>query len=92
MKFAGYDQIVIDGRSRQPVYLFIADDRVELRPAQDLWGTDVCQATDAIQKAHSEATQVAAIGQAAEHGVRFAGVFVNRHRAAARTGMGAVMA
>ncbi len=92
MKFAGYDQIVIEGRSRQPAYLFIADNHVELRPAQQLWGADVCETTSAIQRDAGEQVQVAAIGQGAENGVRFAGVFVNRHRAAARTGMGAVMA
>ncbi len=92
MKFAGYDQIVVEGRSPGPAWLFIADDRVELRTAEHLWGTDVCEATEAIQRATGDAVQVAAIGQGAENGVRFAGVFVNRHRAAARTGMGAVMA
>jgi len=92
MKFAGYDQVAIEGRSREPVYLLVADGHVELRPARALWGTDVCEATAAIQEAAGDAVQVAAIGQGAENGVRFAGVFVNRHRAAARTGMGAVMA
>jgi aldehyde:ferredoxin oxidoreductase len=92
MKFAGYDQIVIEGRSRHPVYLLVEDAHVELRAAGPLWGTDVCEATSAIQQAVGDAAQVATIGQGAENGVRFAGVFVNRHRAAARTGMGAVMA
>jgi aldehyde:ferredoxin oxidoreductase len=93
MKFAGYDQIVIEGRAQRPVYLAIRDDRVELRRAEDLWGQDVWQTTAAIQSELGDAdVQVAAIGQGAEHGVRFAGVFVNLNRAAARTGMGAVMA
>jgi len=93
MKFAGYDQIVIEGRADRPVYLAIRDECVELRPATDLWGQDVWQATAAIQSELADPdVQVAAIGEGAERGVRFAGVFVNLNRAAARTGMGAVMA
>lgn len=93
MKFAGYDQIVIEGRASHPVYISITDDRVALRRADALWGTDVWTATAAVQQELGDpAVQVAAIGQGAENGVRFAGVFVNLNRAAARTGMGAVMA
>lgn len=92
MKFAGYDQIVFEGRARAPVWVVVEDDHVELRPADRLWGTDVCETTSAIEQAIGDKVQVATIGQGAENGVRFAGVFVNRHRAAARTGMGAVMA
>lgn len=93
LKFAGYDQLVIDGRSDRPVYLSIRDDRVELRSAAQIWGKDVTDTTAAIQQDLGDPdAQVAAIGQGAENGVRFAGVFVNLARAAARTGMGAVMA
>jgi aldehyde:ferredoxin oxidoreductase len=93
MKFAGYDHIVVEGRSPRPVYLFIGDDRVEVRDAGHLWGTGVPQATQSIREDAGDAdVQVATIGQGAENGVRFAGVFVNLTRAAARTGMGAVMA
>ena len=93
LKFAGYDQIIIDGRASRPVYLSIKDDVVELRSAEELWGRDVPDAATMIQQDLGDReTQVATIGRGAEHGVRFAGVFVNLHRAAARTGMGAVMA
>jgi aldehyde:ferredoxin oxidoreductase len=93
LKFAGYDQIVIEGRASRPVYLSIKDDRAELRSAEDLWGRDVPDATAAVQHDLGDRdAQVATIGRGAEHGVRFAGVFVNLHRAAARTGMGSVMA
>jgi aldehyde:ferredoxin oxidoreductase len=93
LKFAGYDQLVIDGCAEHPVYLAIRDDRVELRDARELWGKDVWDTTAAIQADLGDPdVQVAAIGPAAERGVRFAGVFVNLNRAAARTGMGAVMA
>ncbi len=93
LKFAGYDQVMIQGRAKHPVYLWIKDDGVELRDARDLWGKDVWDATAAIQQELGDPDiQVATIGPGAENGVRFAGVFVNLNRAAARTGMGAVMA
>ena len=93
LKFAGYDQLILHGRSEHPVYLWVADDRVELRDARELWGLDVVATTEAIQAELGDpAVQVAAIGPGAENGVRFAGIFVNLARAAARTGMGAVMA
>jgi aldehyde:ferredoxin oxidoreductase len=93
LKFAGYDQIVIRGRAEHPVYLWIRDDQVELRDARDLWGRDVWDTTSAIlNELDDPDVQVAAIGPGAENGVLFAGVFVNLNRAAARTGMGAVMA
>jgi aldehyde:ferredoxin oxidoreductase len=93
LKFAGYDQVIIQGRAENPVYLWIKDDVVELRGAQELWGRDVWETTQAIQQELGDPdVQAATIGQGAENGVRFAGVFVNLNRAAARTGMGAVMA
>lgn len=93
MKFAGYDQLIITGRATAPVYLYIENDRVEIRDARHLCGKDVWEKTEAIQQEVGDPDlQVATIGQGAENGVRFAGVFVNLTRAAARTGMGAVMA
>jgi len=93
LKFAGYDQVLIHGRADHPVYLWIRDDVVELRDARGLWGKDVWDATAAIhQELGDPDVQVATVGQGAENGVRFAGVFVNLNRPAARTGMGTVMA
>ncbi|UCC64718.1 MAG: aldehyde ferredoxin oxidoreductase family protein [Anaerolineae bacterium] len=93
LKFAGYDQVIVHGRAERPVYLWIKDDAVELRDAQALWGRDVWETTAAIQQELGDGdVQVATVGQAAENGVRFAGVFANLNRAAARTGMGTVMA
>ncbi len=92
LKFAGYDQLIISGRSEQPVYLLISDDRVELRPADHLWGRDVWETNKALQEELGDnRAQVACIGPAAENGVTFAGIFANLVRTAARTGMGTVM-
>jgi aldehyde:ferredoxin oxidoreductase len=92
LKFAGYDQVVIEGRAERPVYLCIRDDAIELRDARALWGRGVWEATEAIlQELGDHDVKVATIGQGAENGVRFAGVFANLNRPAARTGMGTVM-
>jgi aldehyde:ferredoxin oxidoreductase len=93
LRFAGYDQLVVGGQAERPVYLWVHDDVVEIREARALWGLDVWAATTAIQQELGDpAVQVATIGPGAENGVRFAGVFVDYNRPAARTGMGAVMA
>jgi aldehyde:ferredoxin oxidoreductase len=93
LRFAGYDQVILEGRAERPVYLLIRDDRVEVRDARGLWGLDVTEATQAIRAELGDMdVQAAVIGPAAENGVRFSGVFSNLVRAAARTGMGAVMA
>ncbi len=52
MKMAGYDLIVICGKSEQPVYLWIDDDIVELRDANHLWGLDVWQTHHGICETH----------------------------------------
>ena len=92
LKFAGYDQLIISGRSEKPVYLLITDSKVEIKPADHLWGRDVWETQKALQEELKDSRiQVACIGPAAENGVTFAGVFANLVRTAARTGMGTVM-
>jgi len=92
LKFAGYDQIIIQGRASRPVYLWIDDDRVEVRDAGNVWGSDVWETHEKIREELGDnSIQVACIGQAGENQVRFAGIFANLARAAARTGMGTVM-
>ncbi len=93
LKFAGYDQVIISGRSPRPVYLLIDDDHIEIRDARGHWGKDTHETATAIrQEIGDPGFEVAAVGQGAENGVRFAGIFSNLVRAAARTGMGTVMA
>ena len=93
LKYAGYDQLILQGRAPHPVYLWIHDDQVVLRDARELWGNDIWETTTALrQELGDPDVQVAAIGAGAEHGVRFAGIFVDLNRPAARTGMGTVMA
>jgi aldehyde:ferredoxin oxidoreductase len=91
LKQAGYDQIVMTGRSEQPMYLWVADDHVELRDARHLWGKDIWQTTTAIRKElNDNAVQVAAIGPAGENLVKYATVACNNSRMCGRTGMGCV--
>jgi aldehyde:ferredoxin oxidoreductase len=92
LKFAGYDAVILEGRAPRPVYLWILDDEVELRPAAHLWGRGVWDTEDVIRRETGVAdASVAAIGPAGENGVRFAAIVNDRFRAAGRSGVGAVM-
>jgi aldehyde:ferredoxin oxidoreductase len=91
LKYAGYDHLVIRGRSRKPVYIFIDDDVVEIRDASHIWGRDVHEADQIIKKEVGNDVRTACIGQAGENLVKFASVIFDKHRAAAKTGVGCVM-
>jgi len=89
LKRAGFDQIVITGRAESPKYLWIDDEKVELRDASDLWGKTTWETTDILKERHGKNISVAGIGQAGENLVRFASTIVDKHASAAR-GSGAV--
>lgn len=91
LKFAGYDGIIFEGKSDNPVYLYINDDEVELRCARHLWGRSVFETTDILQKETAEGSRIACIGPSGEKLVLFATVMNDKHRAAGRSGLGAVM-
>jgi len=93
LKSAGYDGIAIEGVSNKPVYLYIEDDRVEIRDASGLWGKDVYETTDLLKKQLKGAgkSAVLTIGPAGENLVRYACIINDKHDAAGRTGLGAVM-
>lgn len=89
LKQAGYDQIIITGRSERPCYLWISDDHVEIRDASRLWGRDIWETTIAVRKElNRHEAQVAAIGPAGENLVKFATVACNHSRMFGRSGMG----
>lgn len=93
LKFAGYDQVVLQGRSSKPVYVFIDDGDVSFRDAEPISGRNVYDADEIIKEELGDrSVQTAIVGPAAENGVKYAGVYINLMRAAARTGMGTVMA
>ena len=92
LKFAGYDLLIMTGRSKNPVYLNIRDDKVELLPADEIWGQTVWFADEWIRKKQQDPqVKIAAIGVAGEQMVRYACVVNDLHRAAGRSGVGAVM-
>ena len=92
LKFAGYDLLLVEGRSDRPVYLHIVDDDVQILPADELWGKTVWHTEDALRAKHQNPQlKVASIGVAGEKGVRYACIVNDLHRAAGRSGVGAVM-
>jgi len=92
LKFAGYDLMIIEGRAERPVYLLIEDDRVELCSADEIWGRSVWETDAWLHARHQDSRlKVAAIGVAGESGVRYACIVNDLHRAAGRSGVGAVM-
>ncbi|MFM2187009.1 MAG: hypothetical protein RIR43_1581 [Pseudomonadota bacterium] len=92
LKMAGYDMVIFEGKSPKPVYLFIEDDHVELRDAAHLWGTSVWNTEEVIKKQHQDPLiRVSSIGLAGENQVLYASVVNDLHRAAGRSGVGAVM-
>lgn len=92
LKFAGYDMIIVEGCAPEPVYLLVEDDRVELRPAQHLWGKLVSEAQALVeQELGDENFKFATIGPAGENLVRYASIQMTPNRSAARSGVGAVM-
>ena len=92
LKLAGYDQIIITGRSEKPCYLLVSNDNVEIRDASHLWGKDIWETTAALRKELGDnAIQIAAIGPAGENLVKFATVACNNSRMFGRTGMGCLL-
>jgi aldehyde:ferredoxin oxidoreductase len=91
LKKTGYDGIIIEGISPNPVYLLIEDGKVEIRDAKDLWGKGVWEATALIKKQHGDEFRVCCIGIGGENLVKYACLINDDHRAAGRCGTGAVM-
>ncbi len=92
LKHTGFDMIIFTGKSPKPVYLFVDDGKVEIRDASDLWGKDVFETTDLLNERIGGNISVACIGPAGENLVKIASVVNDKHRAAGRNGVGAVMA
>lgn len=92
LRFAGFDHLVVYGKSPKPVYILIKDSRVEIKDASDLWGKDVRETTETLKsKENIPDLQVACIGPAGENLVKMAAIMCSIYNAAARGGAGAVM-
>ncbi|HON79097.1 MAG TPA: aldehyde ferredoxin oxidoreductase family protein [Spirochaetota bacterium] len=92
LRRAGYLMIVLEGQSKKPVYLSIKDDAVELKDASHLWGLGTADTTDRVlQEFGDQRGKVACIGPAGEKLSKIACIINDKHRAAGRSGVGAVM-
>ncbi len=91
LRKAGYDAIVVEGKAKKPVYLYIENDDVAILSAEGLWGKDTFETEKELKKIHGKNVGVLSIGPAGENLVRYAVVISQEGRAAGRPGMGAVM-
>lgn len=92
LKKAGWDMLIIQGRAQDPIYISIDHKGASIRSADHLWGRDTHETTELIREesGHGDA-KIACIGPAGENLVRFACIINEKHRAAGRSGVGAVM-
>ena len=92
LKASGYDAVFFQGRSEQPVYLLIVDGKAQLKDARHLWGVDTNRTEDTIQSENNNnLLKIASIGPGGEKLSRMAAIINDKGRAAARSGLGAVM-
>ncbi|UCC60243.1 MAG: hypothetical protein JSV02_11085, partial [Dehalococcoidia bacterium] len=91
LKWAGFEMMIIEGKAAQPVYLYIKDNKYELRDAGLIWGKTTGEAQAYLRKEHGARARTLCVGPAAEKLVRYAGIFSGR-RTAGRGGTGTVMA
>jgi len=92
LKKAGFDMLIIEGKAENPVYIAIKNNEVKIEDAKSLWGLNTHETTDKlIEKFGEKDAKVACIGPAGENKVLFACIVNDKHRAAGRTGVGAVM-
>ncbi len=90
LKQAGYDGLVISGKSEKPVYLYIHHGNCELVDAGELWGKDTAQVDRLLADKYGK-VEVMQVGPAGEKLARIAAIMNMHTRANGRTGLGAVM-
>ncbi len=92
LRYAGYDGIIVTGRSNRPVTLAIIDGKAELHDAQHLWGKDIYVTQEELKAELGQPrASVACIGPGGEHLLPVSGIVNDEGRIAARGGLGAVM-
>lgn len=93
LKRAGYDGIVVTGKAKTPVYLWVSENSVEIRPAGHLWGKDTYATDETLRKETNEKAVTSCIGPAGEKQVLISAIINDGRaaRAAGRCGLGAVM-
>ncbi len=92
MRHAGFDGIIVEGKAKKPVYLWIHDGETQIRDAGHLWGKNTKETEETIRtELGDDRIRVASIGPGGENLVRFACIMVDLKEAAGRGGTGAVM-
>ena len=92
LRYAGWDFVAIQGAASSPVYLWVDDDRVEIRDAGHLWGKGTRETDDLLrEELGDEAVHTAVIGPAGENQVLVSCIMFSRYNSASRGGVGAVM-
>ena len=91
LKKAGFDGLVITGKSDNPVYLKVTEEGIEIKDAINIWGKDTHETMKILKNELSSNISVACIGPAGENLVPFASIMNDKDRAAGRGGVGAVM-
>ncbi len=91
LKFAGYDGLIIEGKAKEPTYIYIEDGKVQFLSAEKLWGQYVHETQEMLEEIHGKDVKSIVIGPAGENLVRFASITTANDNAAAKAGFGAVM-
>jgi len=91
LKRSGWDAVVVEGKAEKPSYLWICDESVEIRNADHIWGSNTHATEDTVKSETDKEAKVACIGPAGERQVLISAIINDKHRAAGRGGVGAVM-
>jgi aldehyde:ferredoxin oxidoreductase len=91
LKFATWDGMIIEGRAAKPVYLYIEDEKVEIRSAEYLWGKETYEVMNLLREAHGNKVRTLQCGPAGEKLVKFANLTADCRNFLGRGGLGAVM-
>jgi len=91
LKYAGYDALVVVGRSKNPISIVVDDSSVVLHRSDDLWGMNTRDTANELRSRFGKDYHVMCIGPAGERMVRYSSIMVDYYRALGRTGIGAVM-
>jgi aldehyde:ferredoxin oxidoreductase len=93
MKNAGWDMIIFEGKAPEPVYLYVENERAEIRSAEALWGKSIWETDALLHTMHQDPLlRIACVGRSAEAGCLYSAIINDLHRAAGRSGVGTVMA
>ncbi len=92
LKYAGFDNLIIVGKSKKPVFLYINDNNIEIRDASSIWGKDIFETENILQREIGDDNiKIASIGPAGENRVRGSAIIIDTAKAAGGSGVGCVM-